>query len=367
MDMDRNLLLEHITKLAKTPTAPYNEQAFAAVLQERLAAQDIRFKYDAYGNLFARIRRHNPARQIAFVAHMDQPALRVTHVDGTLVTCVREGFLPSKTAPKTEVLFPQTHTTGTVLEHTPETVTVELHKAAPSLHIHSYGQYSHPSTRITAETFCSQHNNAVLSCASLLTALEHLGSLTEPVDVWALFTRADQLKTQGSVAVAIEQTLPRGTWIVSIEAVQAHARIATHNGPAIQTGTPNLPFDRKVTALLQAAATQNNIPSQHAVLDGKTCSASAFTAFGYATSALGIPFKHLSSPEETDGIPLEESTFNDILNTAKLIVSAALRTPSTVEDADALRNTLVTESESGRQLLKSPLDPNTHYPVVQYF
>src|SRR4051812_8987433 len=106
--MDSAALLAGIRQLVTPPTAPYVEHACRNALRSWLTQLGISSELDAFGNVWVRLMRGRAARPVAFVAHLDHPALRVVAVRGRRVRVEAAGGLPTVGVRGVGVRFPFT-------------------------------------------------------------------------------------------------------------------------------------------------------------------------------------------------------------------------------------------------------------------
>ena len=105
--MNRTQLLTTLRRLTATPTAPYDELEVRDVVHAIVNEHGLHFQTDAFGNTLVRVRRGMPRNKIAFVAHLDHPALRVVAKKGAQLVCKAEGGIPTVGLKDAKVLFPK--------------------------------------------------------------------------------------------------------------------------------------------------------------------------------------------------------------------------------------------------------------------
>ncbi|HET6346535.1 MAG TPA: hypothetical protein VFH51_16505, partial [Myxococcota bacterium] len=104
--MESAALLAGVRRLVTPPTAPYAEHLCRDALCDWLADLALPPRLDAFGNVWVTLQRGAAARAVAFVAHMDHPALRVTAVKGRRVRVEAAGGLPTQGIRGVAVRFP---------------------------------------------------------------------------------------------------------------------------------------------------------------------------------------------------------------------------------------------------------------------
>ncbi|OGQ77683.1 MAG: hypothetical protein A2289_06360 [Deltaproteobacteria bacterium RIFOXYA12_FULL_58_15] len=376
--MNRNKLLAGLTRLAAPESAPFDELETRNALVEWLTELKFPFEVDRFGNTLVRIRHGHPRRQVAFVAHLDHPAFRVMSVKGPLVTCRAEGGVPARGVRGAKVVFPKT-AEGPVLgtidsvktkggdRPRTDVATVRIGARVPPPKIGEFGVFSIPALKRAGNRLKMRAADDLAGVAAIVGGLADLSKGSNPVDVTAMFTRAEEVGFHGSIALAIEGKIPRDTTIVSVECSEANDNIKLGKGPVVRLGDRSGPFAPQSCALVRGAAENTKkLTFQKAMLTGGSCEATAFTVFGFDAAGIALPLLcyHNQGPR---GVAAEEIDLRDLEGAVQLIVATAERAGAGVEDLDLLRNELVLSSTDGRERLREPIDPITGYPRAARF
>lgn len=334
MDSRREIL--HLARLlAATPTVSYREHLVMAHLRRELDRSEIPHACDRWGNLIARYRGRRPrGRTVAFVAHTDHPGLIVTASDGRRAIGRWLGGVEPRyfAGAKARVETPHGPVRGRVrkidLGPTGRVVGVEL-DLRRSVPIGSIGGWDLTPFSLSGDRLRTKSADDLLGCAAILTLLKDLSSRRPPIEVWGVFTRAEEVGLFGACAVAEDRALPPGTAVVSIETSRELPCGRLGCGPIVRVGDRMSIFDPEVGHALKEAAqdVQATTPGfrwQRGLMDGGTCEATPFQAFGYATGAIALPLGNYHNMGKR-GIAPEIVHRDDLVNLARLLPTAAAK------------------------------------------
>ena len=164
-------------------------------------------------------------------------------------------------------------------------------------------------------------------CVAILAALESLARDERPVDVYGVFTRAEEVGLIGARFLAEEGTLPPDTLVVSLEASRTLPGAAIGEGPVIRVGDASLTFDAEAESVLLKAREdllerQPGFKAQRQLMSGGTCEASAFRYYGYRTTGVAFPLGNYHNATPEGGVAAEYIHIEDFLGGVELIVQA---------------------------------------------
>jgi putative aminopeptidase FrvX len=367
--MNRPQILSTLRRLTSTPTAPYDELEVRSVLHELIGEHGLHFQTDAFGNTVVRVRRGMPRNKVAFVAHLDHPALRVVSRKGAQLVCRAEGGVPAVGLKNCKVLFPRlpggpvmgTVVSTKVVKHGDRlrveqaVVSVPAKGAQPDV-----GDYAIPNITPFAQKGTRlkvRVADDLAGATAVLAALARLAHQDTACEAWGIFTRAEEVGFHGAVALSLGGLLPRDLAIVSVECSKAMDGVTLGKGPVVRLGDRGGPFDPRAVALVAGAARTleaDGFAYQSALMGGGTCEATAFGAFGYRSAGIALPLLayHNQGPR---GVAPEEIDVRDLEGAVRLMCAVAERSGSGIDDIDLLRNDLVRNSEEGRQKLRTPI------------
>lgn len=334
---DEALALRLLRDIGSAPTAPYRESAIASAVGSELARMGIEAKHDPYGAILAQSSRGQARHAMAFVAHLDHPALEVVEASGR--------------AGRARVMG------GLFLEPFPGNVRVVIQRsdrevpAAISDFVWDpdYEDWSPGIVRIEAEAPLAIGDWAVLDlpafgrdgddvamraaddlagCAMILAALHLLADEQRSHRVYGVFTRAEEPGLFGARLIAEDEFLPRDVLVVSLEASRALPGGEPRRGPVIRVGDAHHTFDDRAESYLRVArerlaAWEPPIPTQRQLMYGGTCEASAFIDAGYRATGVALPVRNYHN-KGPSGIAPEIISLADFRAGAALLAEAAV-------------------------------------------
>ena len=339
--------LSILRELGARPAVPFFEDGPAAHVMELLDPLDVEVRRDAYGNIVA---RYNAAKDaslpaVAFVAHMDHPGFEIVSrsTDGTYIARALGGVpvaslrkparvlvltadgrrLPAEVLPLEAASSEQPAEREVVLRLGSDEV---LEPPVPVV-------FDLPDFALDGDTIRMRALDDLAGCAGILAALERLVAEQAEADVYAVFTRAEEVGLMGARLVAEAGTLPEDTLVVSVESSAVIPGVSQGKGPIIRTGDAASTFDADAEQLLIAARQtirerDPEFPCQRQLMSGGTCEATAFGGFGYRVTGVAFPLGNyhnattrISDPD--GGVGAEYISRSDFIGGVDLIAQAA--------------------------------------------
>ncbi len=367
--MERTKLLAALRRLTTIPTAPYDELDVRAALHALLVEHGLHYQTDAFGNTLVRVRRGLPRNKVAFVAHLDHPALRVVEKKGSLLTCRAEGGLPTVGIKDAKVVFPKckdgpaagklvsAKTTKVKARVRLEQAVVQVNAKGPQPEVGDFAILDLPPMQQKGNRLKLRVADDLAGVTAIVAALADIARRDSACEAWGVFTRAEEVGFHGTVALVLGGLVPRDLTVVSVECSLAQDGVEIGDGPVVRLGDRSGPFDPRAAALITGAAQQlaeGKFAYQSALMAGGTCEATAFGAFGYRAGGIALPLAayHNQGPR---GVAAEEIDVRDLEGATQLITAVAERAGAGIDDLDLLRNDLVRNSEEGRQKLRTPI------------
>jgi len=165
-------------------------------------------------------------------------------------------------------------------------------------------------------------------CALAVLALASLRDGSAPVDVQAVFTRAEETGLFGARLIAEDGGLDRDVYVVSIEASRALPHAPAGAGIVVRAGDLHNTFSNEAERYLRVARerlTTAGVQTQRALLTGGTCEASAFVRLGWTATAVALPnVNYHNAPDGEDRFAPEIIRLSDVLSGVALLAEAAL-------------------------------------------
>lgn len=292
--------------LLALPTATYLENA----VYDRLEAAcrrlgGVTWRYDRYGNLLAHYRRGSRSTPpLAFVAHTDHPgfvALEMTarrRLRAAFRGGVRIEYFPGArvrfwidgrwTRGRVRAVTQKTATKDARFPARPEEVSIDLPRAVPP---NAIGMWDLPEPTLRNGMIVARDCDDIAGVAALVTLLQRLSKKRADADVYCLFTRAEEIGFIGAIGAARARTIPQDVPVFSIETSRALPHAPLGAGPIVRVGDRSTVFTPPVTAFCvrvaqQLAERRKSFAFQRQLMDGGTCEAHAFLAYGYRASGI---------------------------------------------------------------------------------
>ena len=171
-------------------------------------------------------------------------------------------------------------------------------------------------------------------CAGILAALERLSVSGAEANVYAVFTRAEEVGLFGARLLAESGILPQETLVVSVESSSVVPGVSQGKGPIIRVGDAARTFDAGAEQLLMVAsqsvqARNPEFRRQRQLMSGGVCEATAFGAFGYSVTGIAFPLGNYHNattriPDPDGGVGAEYISLSDYLAGVDLIAEAAV-------------------------------------------
>ena len=346
MNDPENRAVEILRELGARPAAPFFEEGPARFIRATLDQLGVDHEVDAYGNIIARYELDSDRAEppVAFVAHMDHPGFEITEASSARVVARALGGVPvaslHKPTPVRVLADDGPPIAGRTAplgadqrrENTDRLVSIIV-EAEVSLTPPLPVVFDLPGFVLDGDTVRMLAADDLAGCASILAALERLIAQEARVNVYGVFTRAEEVGLVGARLLAEAGTLPKETLVVSLESSPVIPGVAQGEGPVIRTGDAAYTFDAEAEQMLIAAreAIREREPDfrcQRQLLSGGTCEATAFALAGYRATGIAFPLGnyHNATTRIADpdgGVDAEYIRLPDYLGGVDLITEAA--------------------------------------------
>jgi endoglucanase len=189
----------------------------------------------------------------------------------------------------------------------------------------------------------------LVGCAAMLLTLWQAAKEGWETDLYAVFTRAEEVGLVGAYVVLQSGVLPRDGIIVSLEASPALPGAVQGAGPVIRVGDRMTTFSQDAELILKAAAYRLGSPVwqpsrsvppadaqmqvQRQLMSKGACEATAAIMLGYQATGLAMPLGNYHNMGEDSRLMLENISADDYLTGVTLLGEAARLMP----ELDGLR------------------------------
>ena len=350
---EREEALDFLARLGANPAVAFHEAGVAATVRAILDETGVGYSVDEFGNILARLPGSDPdVPPIAVVAHMDHPGFELGELHGHGGEFVADalGGIPASSfaaGVPLKVVMPGGRrvaavTAGPYGEESERKALVRVSDAtlAAELPLPSAAVFDLVDFELDGEYIRMRAVDDLAGCASALAALARLSrSGDQPEgDVYALFTRAEEVGLVGARLAADARLLPPGTLVISAESSRTLPGAEQGRGPVIRVGDAGSTFDADAESVLIRAREMLNqreggFASQRQLMSGGVCEASAFAAYGYRTTGIAFPLGNYHNGAPEGRIEAEYIHVEDFLGGVALMEEAARRVSDRVNTA----------------------------------
>ena len=381
--MERPELLELAGCVLRLPTAPYHEQQVknfvtnfcrtlpgVRIVEDRvgnvIAKWERSFTPKAFGaghrDRWGRAGRSRRSAPLVFVAHMDHPGFEF--LGGRRAEFL--GGVPKEMFQNARVRF---HGITEVRRATVsrfdaaawpkrKLVTVKFKRGTASPEPGTLGVWDVPAFRVSGGKLHAAAIDDVLAVAVGLAMLTDVSRRRLRTRVWCAFTRAEEVGFHGAMALIRSKKIPANALVVSIEMSKERPSARIGNGPIVRVGDRATIFDPAASGYLWRVAErcrkrESGFQAQRCLMDGGTCEATAFGAYGYRAGGLCLPLGNYHNVGKDLRPRAEYVSIRDLGQLVKLAVAAAEQWRDFEGTTAALRKRLsAIEREAPRTLRK---------------
>lgn len=297
--MNKRTLEKVLEDIMSQPTAPFHEYHVRGAIQKALSGiKEIRLMEDSFGNLIAHYKKGRAKPKWAFGAHMDHPGWVRTPGGG------REflGGVPD------------------------DYLAANMDKVA---WFGTFGMWNLPAYERWNGSVVARACDDLAGCAIAVAVFQELARREIEANVYALFTRAEEVGFLGIHRMLEEGAYPADVTFISLETSAMVDGAKRDGGPVIRVGDRLSSFLNEAVGLLDAAAKEHAIPCQRLLLDKGACEASAVQAHGLPAAGISILLEnyHNCGPDTT--ILPEKVALDDIDRVVKLLLALVGAPPAT--------------------------------------
>ncbi|MDP7619242.1 MAG: M20/M25/M40 family metallo-hydrolase [Dehalococcoidia bacterium] len=324
--------------LGSRPAVPYREDDVRKAITDTLGRADIEFDTDKYGNVVAHIRSGKEHRlSIAFVAHMDHPGFELSEAEATNARARMLGRTPDVVfaghfglriyqAGSSEFIRGWTSGSKDPEEGDARGRLLDIETEVP-VSLPAWAVFDLEDFKMKDGVIHMRACDDLTGCAAILAMLERIRVTDVGVDVYGVFTRAEEEGLIGARILAEERRLPEDTIVVSVESSRALPGGEHGKGPVIRVGDAAATFSAEAESTLLAARQRLSqrdppVPVQRQLMSGGVCEASAFIVRGYRATGVAFPLGHYHNGLGEDTINAEFVRVDDFLGGVELLVEA---------------------------------------------
>ena len=363
MSIHDDKALDFLARLGAQPSVAYYEGGVAQAITAILAEMGLGYSKDGFGNIILRLRgRHADVPPLALVAHMDHPGFEAVGTQGDLIIGEALGGVPAASftagVPLTLLLADGRRlsalSAGRHGEESDRRVLIKLEEAQP-VDLPCPVVFDLTDFRVEGDLIHMRAADYLAGCAAILGAIASLAETPPAGDVFAVFTRAEEVGLVGARLMAEAGSLPPETLVLSAESSRTLPGAEMGAGPVIRVGDAGSTFSAEAeAALIRARETLGSRPEgfkvQRQLMSGGVCEASAFAMYGYRTTGIAFPLGNYHNGTPDGGIQAEYIHRGDFIGGVELMAEAARQ----VHDRDntAFRKRLQQVAPAMRQRLQ---------------
>lgn len=336
-------LLEIARELLETPTAPFREQWMCSVLDRIIASiPGAQVSIDRWGNRMVKLSPPHLAEDtppLVFVAHLDHPGFLPEGIDEAtgLVRAkfegrVFDGFFEGEAVR----LFRFAEDSGirAIIRHCsdrggPEDNRTILLEPETPVEDAVIGMWDVTPFAVEGDQLHGRACDDLCGVAAILHALEVLARNPERLAVpfAGLFTRAEEAGFCGALALVAgsdgQEVLPIQSDVISVEISSAREGVQPGGGAILRVGDRATAFDQNLLFRLWRAIQEGgqNLEVRRALMDGGTCEATAFAAYGYRAAGVCIPVVNYHNMNQKTGrIATEYVSISDLATLSDMMI-----------------------------------------------
>lgn len=269
----------------------------AAKIRDCLAGlPHVSIEPDAFGNLIATYRRGRSKPRLAFCAHLDHPGWVKKPGGGGGDEPEFLGGVPAERLDKCPVKW-----------------------------FGEFGMWDLPAFELKDGLVRSRACDDLVGCAEIVALFHELERREAEVTCYGLFTRAEEVGFVGAIHLAKSWPLPDGVRFVSLETSAPRGGATIGAGPVVRVGDRMSVFDDEIVAELLAAAEEEKITVQRALLDGGSCEATAMQLYGIRSAGLSVLLGNYHNCTPDGGIDVEYVSLKDVASLVDVITATTIR------------------------------------------
>jgi len=346
-----------LRRVVSAASAPFHEGAVVRIVRQWAEARGVDFARDAAGNVVVHLAGRarggdSPGGRWWLTAHMDHPAFAATGQRGRTVRAIFRGTIAALYGPGERVRLhaPAGQVTAVVADKRPAGIAAWwtcrlMLEAAAAVPPGTIGTWDVPAFALRGRRVAACACDDQAGTAAVLCALDELAARGAPAGASALLTRAEEAGFVGALAACRLGTIPRGDYVLSVEASKAHAQAPLGGGAVVRVGDNTSTFDPELTAHLWAAAGElarrdGELRFARALMPGGTCESTAFCACGYRAAAVCLPLANYHNQGRGGRIAAERIDLGDFASLVALLATVAGGGGEPGETSAALRRRL---------------------------
>jgi endoglucanase len=346
---------EVLKELVSIPTASFHEEAVCSRIKEYLKEFRIPYEVDNWGNIIAHYQKGEAQpHPLVLMAHTDHPAFELTGkkegrwvaklLGGVSVRCF-DNPVGVKVIRGSDTQFVY----GKVVSYyapSPRDVTLYLElENAEGVQIGDFGVWDLIDFELKDGMINARVIDDLVGCAAALLTLQKISFEAIETEVYAVFTRAEEVGLVGADLLFGDGALPKSALVVSLEASKTIPGAEQGKGPVIRAGDRTFSFSEAAEFLLKCAATNLGgstsarepqvTPIQRQLMTGGNCEGGSALINGYTATGMAFPLGNYHNVSDKLTIEPENIHQQDYLTGICLLQECARILPQLAEYKEA--------------------------------
>jgi putative aminopeptidase FrvX len=349
-DSEASEYFEVLKELVSIPTASFHEEAVCARIKDYLNEYRIPYEVDKWGNIIAHYQKGaSLPRPLVLMAHTDHPAFELTgKKEDKWVAQLLGGVSPrcfDHPVPVKIVREANTFVYGKVTGYfapSPRDVTLYIElENNENVKEGDFGVWDLKDFELKDGMIHARVIDDLVGVAAALLTLQYVSFEAIETDVYALFTRAEEVGLVGADLLFSDGTLPKSSLVVSLEASKTIPGAEQGKGPVIRAGDRTFSFNETAEFLLKCAATNlggststrdpQDTLIQRQLMIGGNCEAGSALMNGYNATGMAFSLGNYHNVTADFGIAEENIHQQDYLTGVCLLQEAARILPELPE------------------------------------
>ncbi|HEX2909322.1 MAG TPA: M20/M25/M40 family metallo-hydrolase, partial [Chloroflexia bacterium] len=330
------------------PTASFHEEKVCAAVVAFLKEYKIPFEIDRYGNIIAHYQKGPSLKHpLALMAHTDHPAFELTSAESSaefpaanwtakLLGGVGMDWLKQemrvKVFPGNDITRPvEGKMVGAKALNGPRNIQLFMQfSESAGLEPGNFGIWNLTDFELRDGFIHARVMDDLVGVTAAMLALWKVSQEGTETDLYAVFTRAEEVGLVGAELVFQQKLLPAGTYVVSLEASRTLPGAVQGEGPVVRVGDRSFTFSEEAEFALKIAAktlTAQGAKIQRQLMSGGRCEASTAILQGYISTGLAFPLGNYHNMADDFSLQAENIHQDDFITGVELLQEAARLSP----------------------------------------
>jgi putative aminopeptidase FrvX len=325
----KELLIGIAERLMRCPAAPYCETQVAREVMRICEENNLRYKFDPFGNLVVRAASRLTSKPIVLAAHMDHPgfvfpkAPRSGALTADFLGGVGDAYFKQGVSLR---LWPGNIPATLGKEREKRSFEIETHKTLSSRP--EFAVWDLPEFEYSKEIIRGRVCDDLIGVATILSVLIEARSFKAAANLIGVLSRAEEVGFHGALALATSKVLSKDSLVISLETSRELPPVKMGAGVIVRVGDRASIFDSDSTRFLAEVAgdlarKDAAFKFQRALMSGGTCEATAYQEYGYRCAAVCVALGNYHNCGDNDRVEAEFVNAGDAESMGRLLLECA--------------------------------------------